>query len=287
MATYTASAIPTIGTSANLQAWVAIWVATLTAAGWVQTADTGQTASGSFTGTASLNTSQGYQIWRMADALQGSYPIFVKFEWGTGGTTNYPCAWITIGTGSNGSGTITGVMVSRQQNYGSGTSASSLPCYGSGSTSRLTLYSYYLATTTATGMFMNIERTKDSTGADTSDGILFAFWCCGTPYGGHGYAAYGTTGKFVANMPWVASYMSGTGSDGSGTIMLMPIVEFSTYGTVNSGVGVLAYAPADLTTANQYTVAIGGGNHNYLALAGYGQGSFYNWASSMPAMLYE
>ena len=286
MAISTTSIAPMVNTNANIQAWVAFFDTILTNAGWIQTSDTGQTASGSFIANTTPNTPVGYQIWRMNDSLQGTYPIFVKFEWGTASLSGYPSLWITIGTGSNGSGTITGVMVARIQQSNPGSSVTTFPCYASGTTSRFTIYSYYTAVTSATGMFLNIERTKDSTGADTNDGILWCFFCCGSGYA-HGYSQYGNLGKITNAMPMVASYMSGSGSDGSATTMLMPIIEFATYGTVNTGIGVLAYATADLNTANQYTVNVSGTNHNYLAIAGYSQAAFVNWAATSLAMIYE
>ena len=290
MATYTTSAvIPAVGTSANLQAWVAAWDSILTAAGWVQTADTGQTASGSFVGTASLNTSQGYQIWRMADSLQSTYPVFVKFEWGTGSTANFPTFWITIGTGSNGSGTITGIIVPRGQ-YGfvGATNATALPIYASGTTSRLTIYNFY-SVTLNTFVYLNIERSKDASQADTGLGILFhCFNGGGSGY--HCYAPFTGTTRYgvVAAMPLVPTYAAmGTGSDGASTIMVLPVIEFNMYGTVNYGIGTLAYYNTDMTTGNQYTVAVNGVNHNYYALRGYNFPAFTNWTGSALLMLYE
>jgi len=289
MATFTSSSvIPAVGTSANLQAWVAAWDSILTSAGWIQTADTGQTASGSFTGTASLTTAQGYQIWRMNDALQGTYPVFVKFEWGTGGATNYPMAWITIGTGSNGSGTITGIILARTAIGNGSTQGTACPIYASGTPSRLTIYNFY-ATATMNFMYLNIERSKDASQADTGLGIL-AHAFNGSSALFHGYFPFTGTSRYgvVATMPLVPTYAAmGSGSDGASNVMVLPIIEFNYNGAVNFGIGTLAYYNTDMTTTNQYTVSVNGTNHNYLALRGYNFPAFVNWTGSALLMLYE
>jgi hypothetical protein len=55
----------------------------------------------------------GYEVWRFNDAQQATAPIFLKFEFGS----NVPTVKITVGTGSNGSGTITGTALSIARNF--------------------------------------------------------------------------------------------------------------------------------------------------------------------------
>lgn len=88
------------------QWWDAIR-AQLTAVGLVQTSDTGQLTPGSHT-RPSANNYSGYEIWRFADSLQGTLPIFMKIEPGVGGTQDRPAIRMSVGTGTNGSGTLTG-----------------------------------------------------------------------------------------------------------------------------------------------------------------------------------
>ena len=101
--------------------------ALLTAGGWIQTADTGQTSNATFATiyNGTLNSSSGYQIWRMNDSLQGTYPVFIKIEFGCGSVSNTPAMWVTIGTGSNGTGTITGIVIARTQ-FNAGLTASTV-----------------------------------------------------------------------------------------------------------------------------------------------------------------
>lgn len=79
-----------------------------------QTADTGQIDLVSGTFTPATNTAQGYQMFAFADSLQATAPIYVKVEYGNGGNTSNPQLWVTIGTATNGSGTLTGTVSSRQ-----------------------------------------------------------------------------------------------------------------------------------------------------------------------------
>lgn len=97
---------------AEFRAWGSALSAALAAVGLTQTADSGQInwLTVSRPGT---NTAAGYEIWRFNDALQATAPIYIKVEYGTGGSTTRPQIWITVGTGTNGAGTITGQSSTR------------------------------------------------------------------------------------------------------------------------------------------------------------------------------
>lgn len=81
------------------------------AGGLVQTSDTGQINFTTANRPANSSVA-GYTIYRFNDTLQATAPIFIKFEWGTQ-STNQPQVYATVGTGSNGTGTITGVSTNR------------------------------------------------------------------------------------------------------------------------------------------------------------------------------
>lgn len=93
-------------TNAHFQAWYnEVITALFTTLGVTQTTDTGQI--GATAAIPAINTSAGYVIGRFNDTLQGTAPIFFKLEFGAGAATGDPQMWLTVGTGSNGSGTIT------------------------------------------------------------------------------------------------------------------------------------------------------------------------------------
>ena len=77
-----------------------------------KTADTGQINWSTVTRPAT-NTAAGYEIRRFNDALQATAPILIKIEYGTGANAAFPGVWLTVGTGSNGSGTLTGSITQR------------------------------------------------------------------------------------------------------------------------------------------------------------------------------
>jgi len=73
-----------------------------------KTSDTGQlTPPITAAKPTSTNTYVGYEIFRFNDAYQSTYPVFLKVQYGHGGDINRPAVAIQMGTGSNGSGTIT------------------------------------------------------------------------------------------------------------------------------------------------------------------------------------
>lgn len=99
--------ITTIDTDARLrEAWGGI-SEMLTALGLVKTADTGQADMTTITGPISISTFPAYEIRTWTDSVG---TLFMKWEYGVATATNRPQYRITIGTGSNGAGTITGVI---------------------------------------------------------------------------------------------------------------------------------------------------------------------------------
>jgi hypothetical protein len=88
--------------------------ALFTVCGASQTSDTGQiwspnTATGTLPGAA--NTSAGYVIGKFNDTLQSTAAVFFRIDFGSGAAVADPAMWITVGTGSNGSGTINGTTM--------------------------------------------------------------------------------------------------------------------------------------------------------------------------------
>lgn len=82
----------------------------LAAAGLVQTADTGQINWATVT-RAGSNTDAGYEVWRMADTPQATAPVYFRIAYGTLGGTTAPSIKVTVGTGTDGAGTLTGTAL--------------------------------------------------------------------------------------------------------------------------------------------------------------------------------
>ena len=167
------------------QAWTQFIEDLLVTTGrWVVTADTGQTLPSALVAPTSANQKRGYRIYRMSDALQATSPVFMRFDFGSAGAVALPGIWFTIGTGSDGSGNITGIVFNGGANVSPNTGCNS---GGSGGASLVTnSYGSAASNRVSWGMFVNggsaiwiwvfaLERTKDSTGSDTGLGLLLVY----------------------------------------------------------------------------------------------------------------
>lgn len=174
--------------TANFRVWGTQLSGMLDTIGFIKSADTGQIDWATVT-RPGVNTSGGYEIRYMNDSLHGTAPIYVKLEYGTGAAADYPGMWVTIGTGSNGSGTITGILLVREAMQGDGFALDttvgtkvSYACMARGcvwfayktENRNSTLYPVFV---------MSIERTKDDAGAISADGFVYY-------RGVNGYGAY-------------------------------------------------------------------------------------------------
>lgn len=159
---------------AEFRGWGSDLAASLAAVGLVKTSDTGQINWTTVT-RAAANNYAGYEIWRYPDST-----IFMKWEYGSANNISSPAVRVSVGTGSNGSGTLTGTVSAANPIHSSdsgvnlpGTSRTSLMClkdgffgfcgYLSGSAGNVAF------------MFFAVSRTTDANGVPTSDGAS-VFW---------------------------------------------------------------------------------------------------------------
>lgn len=173
--------------NATFQAWVnEIYTGLVTSCGLTQTADTGQMAVPCVTAIPAANTNGGYYIFRFNDTLQATSPIFIRMDFGSGFSitgTGVPSLQLTVGTSTNGAGTITGTALALSQclitNQGPA---------GGGATNYVTRFCYN-ATQGFLGMVFKINmlggtagsawggfylfRSVDNTGAPTATAANF------------------------------------------------------------------------------------------------------------------
>jgi hypothetical protein len=187
MATYTTANKLSNATDADFRAWGSMFGTALTNFGWVKHTDTGQIDWLTVTRPLTSGSFMGYEIWRMADALQATTPIFMKLSFGMAQGATAFGVQITFGTSTNGSGTPTGTVSTMIEMNGSNYPTLGTPD-GSGN------YNHYFSGDTSSfralvadncesnsSSWLCVERTKDNTGANTSDGLM-AF--CGNWGGG-------------------------------------------------------------------------------------------------------
>jgi hypothetical protein len=180
MTTSTIAAVIDQSSDAGFRTWVAEVIHELvTTCGLTQTSDTGQINTTTVTRQASTGTAAGYVILRFNDTLQSTSPIFIKLEFGTGATTLVtPAMWITVGTGSNGSGTISGTTSGKCPIAANITPASTTAVYVSRYCYSATMGAVCMVNKMTSGNgaaafgYFFLGRSTDSTGAPSADAYL-------------------------------------------------------------------------------------------------------------------
>lgn len=106
---------------ATFRAWGLAMSDAMTAVGFIKSADTGQ-IDWATVARPSISSVAGYEIRYLNDSLHGTCPIYVKIEWGAGTTQVRPILYFTVGTSTDGAGTITGTAILARQAAGNNTS---------------------------------------------------------------------------------------------------------------------------------------------------------------------
>ena len=167
------TSLPPYSLTASFHLWGRAFSDALTTFGILRTGDTGQInwdSAGSFS-TTSTNTYAGYEIRRFGDALQTQNPVFLRISYGVGQSTYAPGIELSFGTGSNGNGVLTGRPTNETfQFHGVNSHTASYACTFSGSNNRFATALFHNAG--GYSMFLSIERTKNSSGQDTDEGLL-------------------------------------------------------------------------------------------------------------------
>lgn len=157
-------------TLANFKSWASTISAFFATAGWTQSTDTGQ-VNWSTIAAVPGSGSYVYEIWEPNDGLTN---FFLKVEYGTNaasGSTG-PSIRISIGTSTNGAGTLTGFVTGLQTIPPVQTTVTStvtqFQCYFSGVAGRIGVLMWRDDTTNAGPLFFGVERSINSSGAYTS-----------------------------------------------------------------------------------------------------------------------
>ena len=162
--------------NADFQAWVQGLHAQFAAVGLVQTGDTGQ-INPATVATPAGGATAGYEIWRFNDALQATAPFFIKVEYGGNGAQGATGIgmFVTVGTATNGAGTLTGTVGVRRNLYYSGGSSTTvgmvLASYCCSDGSGLALVTNLSTTNPNFAMAVIIDRARDGSGTAQGDGV--------------------------------------------------------------------------------------------------------------------
>lgn len=176
----TASWVSTIDhtSDAGFRTWGSELKTKLLAIGLVASSDTGQINWTTVT-KPSTNTAAGYEIYYLNDTLHGSADLYLKFEYGTGSSSTVPGIWLTVGTGSNGSGTLTGQTSTRTlitSGYAPASTSVSYTSYACASEGQANLL--FKASSGSSSFPMatfSLERTCDNSGNMTTTGYRIMY----------------------------------------------------------------------------------------------------------------
>ena len=268
MATATVNLTPVQTTDAQFRAWGSGVSAQFIAMGLVAAADTGQINWTTVTTPAGANASQGYEILKFNDSLQATDPIFIKVEYGSGSAAATPAIFFTFGTGSNGTGTLTGPISARYQLVGGSYATNSLTCYISGSSNRIQMALFLQGTgaSASINFFFSIERTKDASGADTNLGLLIVFKTSSSQINQTFWNRTTGTPASGSESSWGAMSNSSATAKSGTQVAVFPLFLNNAGIFANPPLGVLCYVNADIVAFGALTFTIYGASHTYMPL---------------------
>lgn len=178
-----------IVSTATFRAYGASFKAAFIAAGLVQTADTGQVdwATVNVPADPGGNTfaSAGYEIWQWADPAQATQPVFIKMEYGKYGAVARPASRFTVGKGTNGTGTVTSIILANALEIKSaavahpGTNGDCWVAHGDG---YMTM-AFFVGTGANSESYLILERARnsdDTIDTSTEAGLCAEFYNSGT-----------------------------------------------------------------------------------------------------------
>lgn len=139
---------------------------------WIQTADTGQINWSTVTHSASTNVDIGFEIYKTNDTLSGTFQLFMKVTYGnaTNASNGTPRLKFQFGTGSNGSGTLTGQVGNVHTHDPNVANQGTLrgTMYASGAAGYFSLLGWTDFVSTRCPFSMVVERSLDNNGNYTA-----------------------------------------------------------------------------------------------------------------------
>jgi hypothetical protein len=170
-----------VSTNAAIQAWIQFFHNNMLAFGWVQTTDTGQlnplTVTAPAAGNDTTTGSAGYLIYHSNDGLTN---YFLKVEFFR---TSSVDMWLnlTVGWGSNGTGTITGNNATAGVRPNAKSATGTVYFAMAGNAGWVTFCAFVLTNTgtdpnVSASVQFALERDRDNTGAEVATGaMLFCY----------------------------------------------------------------------------------------------------------------
>jgi hypothetical protein len=250
------------------------------AAGLVLVADSGDMNPASPPAYNSVaSTSIGYLVYRFDDALQATVPIFIKLAWEVGTTTNSVGVLprISIGTASDGAGTLTGATTPNPATLAATTTTADpnpYDCYVGGDESMLVMLLGLLAFSGNYGRTLMVcERLVDANGVPDAEAAKAFMFTTTTTAGltsmfGRLVPPTGAVQSFSAGFFWAPSGLIGTSSIADvsdGSVPVFP-VSFWTPNGVRYSRALIGVHVLDLPNGAEFELDYLGERRRYISL---------------------
>ena len=295
-----AGVIPSNDTDAHFRAWGQVIGAALVAMGLVKLSAAeaaGQINWATVTTTTAAAQQKGFEVYRFADALQATAPVFIRIDYGsnnavvapTNPADDIPGITVQVGTGVNAAtGALTGVVSVLNEGYFGPRDANSvtgfqiLTCGGAG---RIAMAMWWDAGKEFCTLW-GVERTKNGDGSDNGDGVLISgyapcTWVIGSAYREYMYkskvllftgvqadsAAMSATSTAIG---WPAGKKLSPGQTGifGAHTAVYPWLYPSSRGLENAGLNWAMYWNVDIGAGSFPVVRMFGQDHTYRSLSG-------------------
>lgn len=270
-------------TDAKFRTWGLACSTALQACGLVKTSDTGQINWVTVTKPVATNTKAGYEIYRFSDTLQATKPVFIRIDYGSGAVAsgNAPGTWITVGTSTDGAGTITGLNTGTLQGYSNGNAPTNtaMAYYFTHTSNGYALFQFGNGPSGVPGIqnagFFVVARTVNkTTGAATGDGVgLMRIAYAGGPSHLQYGLDFNTSTFFTGIGPQTALPTYSTSlSTASSTVVAKTYLMLS---QLHGFSGTMSYFPFDTGAPTTFTASPFGTSHTYITWNSALTGSFY------------
>lgn len=256
----------TNSSDANFRSWGSYLSARFAAVGLVQTADTGQINWTTVLTPTGASVYMGYEIWRFADTLQATAPVFFKIQYGEGAGVDSPHIKIQFGSGSDGAGNLTGnlsttFVAGMPANTGAGLTV------GSGSTNRFVFCGGFPAASNV-GLGFGFERSVDAAGNPTAEAILWIGHkdTGGSPTGVEA-AVWSTTLGMMGTLETTLGVLFPHGNTSISGAQNMVFPVFHNKGVfMNPGLNAVGYLTESISPSGTISVYMYGMLHSYYTL---------------------
>jgi hypothetical protein len=254
-----------------LDAGIGAWAINqqLLAAGWTQTSDTGQQTFTSTKPAVGALTS-GYNMYAFGDTLQATVPFFLRVAfYAVEGHGPSPGIVVQVGQTTDGAGNFTGSIATDSyllaSNVSTGTvGISLLNCWISADTARCTI-ALWNGSLFSASIFFSLERTKNSSGTDTNEGVLFMGYCAEENLSWC-QALIAGDDVYEANTCWPAAFNQAQDTMASGNNLGYAYPICYNIRPYPYGLNTLIYQETDFTIYKTFPITVYGESHTYLAL---------------------